>query len=147
MLENYLHLRKNGYGIARSFKISFDDFVGKNFIPVPYSASLEIRLGEAVNNLEKTAVLDFQSLEDIVNNPSARGYRTSTELDLTLLHTNYCQNQRAFSKKLIKRYDSILKKLPAKFNELLNAIEKDNLREYENNKKALLQARMKDLEK
>jgi len=141
MIGCYFKLRKVGHTVKRSLKVSLDDFVSR-LCPFPYHGTLELRIEKALNNLEKDPNPDFQSLYDAANesvkgNHLDHGHYTQAELDLSKLHLNYCRDKDTFSQKQAVRYEALLKKLPDKFYELLEAIEKGGrkgLGEYENRK-------------
>lgn len=137
MLEEYLQLRKIGHGRKESFNRAIGYFIADlgSFLSHYNGVPEEVKLEEDLCHLETCGNLDFQSLDDLVKLPLEadkfpKTYYTRELITLTSLHLVYCHRKDILSIKQIKRYEEVLQRVPEKFDELLRAVEKDELREY-----------------
>lgn len=135
--HDYFELRAMGHGRIESLK-RIADYYFTNLLPIPYTKYDEFRAEDDLRFLEQCSEPDFQSIEDIVNlhvdsgTPYPAGYRTKEQLCLVYLQSVYNNNKDLLSMNQIQRYENILKQLPPKFEELVDAaMSRDKLKEYE----------------
>lgn len=138
MFEEYFILREVGHGKEESLRRTIS-YLFKSFSPLSNYDGLpfELKLEKYLCCLEKRSdKIDFQSLTDIVNCPSKnlKDSRSSDEYTLGRLHQTYYHDRKFLSEKQIRRYESLLKKIPSKCNELLKAIQNEDLSGYEQQK-------------
>ena len=139
MFDEYHQLRNLGHGRRESFNRAMS-YLLETISPLNHydNEPLEVKLEKKLVYLEShTDEINFQSLTKILNTKPENfyAYQTKSELDLTRLHEIYCHYRFILSEQQIERYEQLLPKIPEEFDELLDAVESDDLAGYEKRKK------------